>query len=327
MRYPRHKSFALLVVVTGLAGLANGASKSSDIVTCTTAGATDTFQFDRGFWQEPEYARFGLIFCKSRPTAPPNVNVELSSRGTLQVRFFNLSAGSGKGPLFDEPSLDPMAIAKQLGLQPTMDWKSLLDEMQSGGKLRTMAAGTLAQADGGLLVGYVASLRSDRLAKPETDIVYTAGAMESEKLETIPLEHSARGLDRFLDMVLSFGTNLFGVMVGAAMSYFFFRRQQRVIAEQDEVKLFRQRKLEKAEELLHFFRDVYGPLRTQKDDLDAVRNIRRALVLAGIYSMLPLGAMDQMNTICESGSRLRAARGQMLDDLLQLHFRELMVVS
>ncbi|MCX6632657.1 MAG: hypothetical protein NTW28_34065 [Candidatus Solibacter sp.] len=325
MVHPRHMSFGLLVAATGLAGLVHASSKSSDIVTCATAAATETFEIDRGSLEQPEYARFGLIFCKARTAAPPNTGVEFSSHGPLQVRFFNLTAGSGKGPTGTDPSLDPKVIAQRLGLREIEDWKSLLDEMRSSGKLTATVDGSLA--NGGLWIGYAASLRSDRLAKTESDIVYSAGAMEAEKLETIPLERSAGRGDKSLDMALSFVTNLLGVIAGAAISYFFFRRQQQVIAKQDELKLFRQRKLEKAEDLLRFFREVYSPLRTLEDDLQAVRNIRRALVLAGIYSMLPLEAMDRMNAICGDANPSGAARGQMLDDLLQSHFRELMVES
>ena len=314
---------ATLLVAATLSSPVAGATKSSDVLTCTAAASTDTFEFDRRFLQEPEYARFGLILC--RPRGEASADVILSSRGSLTTKFFTIATRRDGIKAGIEPAADPMVLAKTLGLPQESNWVDLLDELRKQGKLRPILREKIP-ADGELWIGYVATMVSDRLARTEADINYSADALETEKLMTVPLERPFRRWDKFVDTLPAFVTNLLAVIVGAGLSYFFFERQQRVLARLDELKLFRQRKLERSAELLVFFRDVYNAdLRTETDEVQAVGRVRRALVEHRIYSMLPLDVMDALNQICDSNQRLSKTRGMTLDDLLRANFRELMV--
>jgi hypothetical protein len=105
MAYTRHGSLVLLILGASLVCSLRAATKSSDLVTCTDAMATETFEFDRGFLQQSEYARFGLIFCKARAAGPANVAVELSARGPLVVRFFDVPMVNTRQPHCNKPPM------------------------------------------------------------------------------------------------------------------------------------------------------------------------------------------------------------------------------
>jgi hypothetical protein len=320
----RNKLSVLVFTGAALSSPIAGATKSSDVVTCTVAASTDTLEFHRRFLQDPEYARFGLILCKPRRVAPGDMFLELSNHGSLTVRLFAIPASSAAQ---GEPKAYPAGLAKNLGLPERKNWVDLLDDLRKQQKLTAVLEGRIP-VGGQLWAGYVATMESAGPVRAEADIMYSADALETEKLMTVPLERQVRRWDKVFDTLLAFGTSLLSVIAGAVLSYVFFRRQQRVIAELDELKLFRQRKLEKAAELLVFFRDVYNAdLRTASDDVRKVRNLRRALVESRVYSMLPLDVMDELNRICDSEGPFPATRGKMLDDLLRTNFRELMVDS
>lgn len=343
----QNQALSALLVVTVLCCPAISTTKSSDLVTCTVFANTDTVELTSWYAYRPEYARFGLLLCEARGPAP--VLLTFSSHGALTLAFFDVPAAASVLSVA-EPLHSPPMLAKALGLPEERKWPDLLDELRREGKLISVAARTVTPGKP-LWVGYVATMQADRPVKTESEIVYSAETGETEKLMSVPLEHVERGFNAFLDALPTFATNLLGVFVGAVLSFIFFRQQQGILAKNEEVKLFRQRKLEREDELLTFFQDVYKDFRTDSDDKQEVQKLRKALVKHGVYSLLPLGTMDELNGLCDDNvpvrrtrdqtmlARLRAGvrriwadqgpsrptRGQMVDDLLRANFPELMV--
>ena len=312
-------------------------TKSSDLVTCTVFANTDTVELTSWYSRRPaEYARFGLLLCEARMQPP--VLLTLSSHGALTLAFFDVPAAPALPDA--EPLHSPPRLAQALGLPVEQRWADLLEELRRQKKLTAIAAHTVTKGKP-LWIGYVATVQADRPIKTESEIVYSAEMAETEKLMSVPFEHVEGGFSAFLDALPTFATNLLGVFVGAVFSFIFFRQQQGILAKNEEAKLFRQRKLEKADDLLSFFQDVYPDFRTIEDDKQKVQQLRKALVKHGIYSMLPLDTMDRLNELCEddspSGRRMgfrrfwpdqcsdRPTRGEMVDDLLRANFRELMI--
>jgi hypothetical protein len=268
----------------------------------------------------------------------PPVLLTLSSHGALTLAFFDVPAAPALPDA--EPLHSPPRLAQALGLPVEQRWADLLEELRRQKKLTAIAAHTVTKGKP-LWIGYVATVQADRPIKTESEIVYSAEMAETEKLMSVPFEHVEGGFSAFLDALPTFATNLLGVFVGAVFSFIFFRQQQGILAKNEEAKLFRQRKLEKADDLLSFFQDVYPDFRTIEDDKQKVQQLRKALVKHGIYSMLPLDTMDRLNELCEddspSGRRMgfrrfwpdqcsdRPTRGEMVDDLLRANFRELMI--
>jgi hypothetical protein len=190
--------------------------------------------------------------------------------------------------------------------------------------LQPIGGGSLSQGEQ-LWLGYVASEQTANLVKTESDIAYSAGATEAEKLLTVPLEKPAGRWDKFLDLLTSFGTNVLGVIVGAGISYWAFRKQQSVIAAQDELKLFRQNKLTRADDIRRFFAGKYKLLRLDEgDDLEHVQAIRAALVKEGIYAILPMAALIELDAICNGSLASADLRPTRLHNLLLANFRETM---
>jgi len=331
IRTPR-KVAVLIFGAASMSCLAIAQTKSSDLVTCTVVGSTDTVEISRGFRKAPEYVRVGLISCQLRPGAPDGLPVELSSHGVLTIAFFDVPPTGIAGLPAGEPLDNPSALAKGLGgMAEDTDWGQFLRDLRTKGKLHSVAVGKL-NPGGQFWTGYVASIETDRPVRTETDIVFSAGPRETEKLMSVPLEHSVDRWKTFIDALPTFITNLLGVivgaLVGAGLSYFFFHRQQRTLMKLEELKLFRQRKQEKAAELLKFFQERYNPVfRSDSDDMKKVQQIRRLLVQSDIYSILPLDVMDEVNRICDDKGPFPAPRGRMLDELLRSNFRELMVDS
>jgi hypothetical protein len=293
-------------------------TKTSDLVTCDTADDTSTLEFDRGYFAPKEYARFGLILCRGRASAGArDMQVEFSSHGSASVSFFDVPPAAGV------PAADASALSQRLGLAEARDWNRLLGELRADNKLKPIGGGLIPRG-GELWTGYVASVRADGLVKQDGDIVYSAGDMDAEKLMTVPIERSEGQWDKLRESVFSFMTNLLGVMVGAFISYYFFHRQQHVLAKQDELKSFREKKREKSDVLGTFFRDIYKDLRTHSDEAGQVILVRTALVRSNIYSMLPLEAMDELDTICDGSGGLKKTRGERMHDLLRANFHEVM---
>jgi hypothetical protein len=293
-------------------------TKTSDLITCDAADDTSTLEFDRGYFAPKEYARFGLILCRGRASAGArDLQVEFSSHGPVSVSFFDVPAAAGV------PAADARALSQRLGLAEARDWNGLLDELRANNKLKPIGGGPIPRG-GELWTGYVVSLRADGLVKQDDDIVYSAGDMDAEKLMTVPIERSAGQWDKLRESGFSFMTNLLGVMVGAFISYYFFHRQQHVLARQEELKSFREKKREKSDLLAPFFRDIYKDLRTHSDEAAQVILVRTALVKSNIYSMLPLEAMDELDRICDGSGGLRKTRGDRMHDLLRANFHEVM---
>ena len=339
-------ALAFVFVLGALCCRAIAAAKTSDLVTCTVFANTDTVDLTSWYAYRPEYARFGLLVCELRGQAP--VLLTLSSHGSLTLAFFDVPAASVLSAA--EPLQSPPMLAKALGLPKEQRWRDVLDELRREGKLNSVAARKVTPGKS-LWIGYVAAMQADRPVKMESEILYSAETAESEKLMSVSLEHLERGFNAFLDALPTFATNLLGVFVGAILSFVFFRQQQGILAKNEEVKLFRQRKLEKADDLLTFFENVYPDFRTNSDDKRDAQKLRKALVTHGLYSMLPLETMDELNALCDDDvpfrrmrdgamlahlrariSRIwanrgsdRPTRGQMVDDLLRANFPELMV--
>jgi hypothetical protein len=339
-------ALAVLLVLAALCCRVTAATKTSDLVTCTVFTNTDTVDLTRWYAYRPEYARFGVLRCEPRGQGP--VLLTLSSRGALTLAFFDVPAASVLAAA--EPLQSPHMFAKALGLPEEQRWRDLLDELRREGKLNSVAARTVTSGKS-LWIGYVAAMQADHPVKTESEIVYAAETADSEKLMSVSLEHLERGFNAFLDALPTFATNLLGVFVGAILSFVFFRQQQGILAKNEEVKLFRQRKLEKADDLLTFFENVYPDFRTNSNDKQDAQKLRKALVTHGLYSILPLDTMDELNALCDDDvpfqrmrdeamlARLRAGvsriwaerrpdrptRGQMVDDLLRANFPELMV--
>jgi hypothetical protein len=325
------------------------ATKSSDLVTCAVFANTDSVELTSWYSRRPaEYARFGLFLCEARGQSP--VLLTLSSHGALTLAFFDVPAAAAAALPSAEPLHSPPVLAQALGLPVEQKWPDLLVELRRKNKLTAVAARSVSKGKP-LWIGYVATMESDRPIKTESEIVYSAEMAETEKLMSVPIEKVEGGFNAFLDALPTFATNLLGVFVGAVLSFIFFRQQQGILAKNEEVKLFRQRKLERADDLMKFFQNVYPDFKTEKDDKQGVQQLRKALVSDGVYSILPLDTMDKLNALCDENisSRLtrhkttlghlkaffgriwsgkdpgRPTRGEMVDDLLRANFPELMV--
>jgi hypothetical protein len=335
------RAFNILFLVAVSSPALVSATKTPDLVTCSTFANTDTLELTSWYAYRPEYARFGLLLCYARGKAPARLT--FSSRGALTIAFFDVPAPAALSVA--QPLDSSRMFAKALGLAEKRKWSDVIDELRWQGKLSAVAART-ASPDKSLWIGYVAIMQAAHPVKTESEIVYAADTAEAEKLASVNLEHIERGFNAFLEALPMFATNLLGVLVGAILSFIFFRQQQGILAKHEEVKLFRQRKLERADDLVSFFHDVYPDFRTDSEDKREAQQLRKALVKHGVYSMLPLETMDELNQLCDGAmpnqatpARLRAifyqiwtgkkparrSRGQIIDDLLRYNFPELMV--
>lgn len=185
------------------------------------------------------------------------------------------------------------------------------------------------------MVGYVLHVPQNSLKKTSGQILVGANGLEPEMLEiNLEVEREVSifrpwSTTKFLSAILTPTiTGIVGTLLGAIIGYLGFLAQQKYNRASEAERKFEEKKIENSVRIRKFFTGEYANYQgfeTEEDERENVSSIRKSLIQQGIYAILPINEINDLNSICDSNRRFpkRGARLLALRGLLERRFREL----
>jgi hypothetical protein len=113
-----------------------------------------------------------------------------------------------------------------------------------------------------------------------------------------------------------------GIVAGTVIGYLGFVAQQRYLRKLEQMKAFRERKLQAIRKLRNFFKDTYPIYRNPKqdDELVKVKELREILIESDVYALMAPDEIGKLNQICDA--KFKTSRLDQFDRLMAENFSE-----
>jgi hypothetical protein len=200
----------------------------------------------------------------------------------------------------------------------------LVDE-RSGAQAMASACGSARQSQLKLRVSspvtvwYSVCFSAERFDKAQGEIIVMADNADPERFNITFERQEGFFTSPIANTLLSPAlTALAGIVAGAVIGYLGFLAQQQYLRRTEQMKGFRERKLQSMKSLIDFFRDTYDVYRyPQEEDPVDLKQLRDVLIQSNIYAILAPDEIGKLNRICNAKfekSQLKAFDRIMADN-------------
>jgi hypothetical protein len=177
------------------------------------------------------------------------------------------------------------------------------------------------------IVGYIACFPADRFDKAQGELQVAVDDAEPEKIPIAFERQEGFFGSPVANALLSPAlTGLTGLVGGAFIGFLGFLAQQRYLRRSEQMKAFRERKLQSIHKLMDFFKDTYPVYRNaaNTDEATKLRHLQKCLISSDIYAILLSYHIAKLEHVFNSSWYLGRSRLPDFDKLIQDCFGELM---